>query len=369
MPKQQAANYTHGTPSATGILVTNLGTPDEPTPAALRRYLAEFLWDPRVVDMPRALWWLILHGFILRIRPRRSAHAYQKIWSAAGSPLRVISQHQAQSLQTRLHSLFPGPVTVALGMRYGNPSLESALQQLQNAHARRILIFPLYPQYSAATTAATFDAVSDVLKTWRWLPELRMITQYHDDPNYIEALANSIRENWSTRVPAQRLLFSFHGIPKRHLLLGDPYHCQCHKTARLVAERLGLAEDSWQVAFQSRFGREEWLKPYTDHTLHEWARAGIKSVDVVCPGFSSDCLETLEEIAILNRDLFLKEGGQDYHYLPALNERDDHITALAKLIERHTRGWPETDRDWNASEVTFEAELSHQRALMKGAPC
>lgn len=364
---QPAINFLHGTSSVTGILITNLGTPDAPTASALRRYLGEFLWDPRVVDMSRPLWWLILHGVILRIRPRRSAHAYQKIWGAEGSPLRAISQHQARALQAELTSRFPGPIKVALGMRYGNPSLKSALQELQAAEARRILILPLYPQYSASTTASTFDAVADILKTWRWLPELRMVTQYHDNPDYIDALANSIRATWTERALAQRLLFSFHGIPKRYLLLGDPYHCQCHKTARLVAERLGLTADRWQVSFQSRFGREEWLQPYTDQTLSAWARAGIESVDVICPGFSVDCLETLEEMALLNCDLYLREGGRTYRYIAALNDHPEHIIVLSNLIERHTRGWPETDPDWNAAAEILEASTSREQALSKGA--
>ncbi len=365
---QGSEGYAHSAQPATGILITNLGTPDAPTSAAVRRYLSEFLWDPRVVDMPRMLWWMILHGVILRIRPARSARSYQKVWTEQGSPLLAISKRQAEALQDVLKTKFSGPVVVALGMRYGNPSIPAALQQLQAANVRRLLVLPLYPQYSASTTASTFDAVADVLKTWRWLPELRLINHYHDEPAYIDILAHSIRAAWETRGASERLLFSFHGLPKRFLLLGDPYYCECHKTARLIAERLNLSDDRWQLTFQSRFGREEWLQPYTDHTLRSWAKAGVKSVDVVCPGFSADCLETLEEIAMENRDIFLKAGGQSYHYIPALNERPEHIHMLADLIEKHSQAWPETDPAWNATETALEAEARQRRAHAHGAP-
>lgn len=360
---QGAAEYCHGTVPTVGVLLTNLGTPDAPTPAALRRYLAEFLWDPRVVEAPRWLWRLALHGVILRIRPARSAHAYQKIWTEQGSPLLAISRRQAEAVKQALQARFNG--RVALGMRYGTPSIREALEQLRAADVRRILVFPLYPQYSASTTASTFDAVAQVLKTWRWLPELRMINHYHDDTGYISAVANSIRDAWRNRPPAERLMFSFHGLPKRYLLQGDPYHCECHKTARLIAEQLNLPEDRWQVAFQSRFGREEWLKPYADHTLQEWAKAGVKSVDVVCPGFSADCLETLEEVAMQNRNIFLNAGGECYHYIPALNDRPEHIKALVHLIELHTQGWSELDA--NADQQVRDAEASKRRALDLGA--
>ena len=362
-----AADYTHDTQSVTGILLTNLGTPDAPTPKALRQYLGEFLWDPRVVEMNRALWWLVLHGIILRIRPGRSAHAYQKIWTESGSPLLVNSQRQAQSLQVALRNYFNSPVVVALGMRYGNPSIAAGLRKLRDHNARRILVLPLYPQYSATTTASTFDAVATELKTWRWLPELRMINHYHDDPGYIKALADSIRESWNERTPAERLLFSFHGIPKRYLLQGDPYHCECLKTARLVAESLQLPQDRWYVAFQSRFGREEWLKPYADHTLRQWAAQGVKSVDVVCPGFAADCLETLEEVAMVNRDIFLQAGGKNYHYIAALNDRDAHIEALCELLKKHLCGWLEAYGAGGEDQDTAERAASLQRALDRGA--
>ncbi len=362
---QGAAEYCHGTAPAVGVLLTNLGTPAAPTPAALRHYLAEFLWDPRVVEAPRWLWWLALHCVILRIRPARSAHAYQKIWSEQGSPLLAISRRQAEAVQQTLQARYDGRIAVALGMRYGAPSIREGLEQLRAANVRRILVFPLYPQYSASTTASTFDAVAEVLRTWRWLPELRMINHYYDDAGYIGAVADSIREAWRKRPPAERLMFSFHGLPKRYLLQGDPYHCECHKTARLIAEQLNLPEDRWQVAFQSRFGREEWLKPYADHTLQEWAKNGVKSVDIVCPGFSADCLETLEEVAMQNRDIFFNAGGERYHYIPALNDNSEHIKILTRLIELHTQGWPELHAD--VEQQKRAAETSKRRALELGA--
>ncbi len=367
MKKHHDGDYRHGTPSILGVLVTNLGSPDAPTTEAVRRYLAEFLWDPRVVEIPRAAWWLILHGAVLRTRPKRSAHAYQKVWTDDGSPLVAITQRQAEALQRALQSRIDGPVKVAMAMRYGNPSIAAGLQQLREAHAERILVLPLYPQYSAATTASTFDAVANELKTWRRLPELRFAAQYHDYPAYITAAANSIRDHWQRNGEGQRLLFSFHGMPKRTLLAGDPYHCQCQKTARLIATALQLPQERWHISFQSRFGREEWLKPYTDKTLALWAKESVDHVDVVCPGFSADCLETLEEIAMQNKEIFLEAGGKKLHYIPALNDRPDHIEALAELVMRHTQGWPESSPEWNASQVTAQAEASRQRALVMGA--
>lgn len=374
MATDQQTDFSHGIASVTGVLVTNLGTPDEPTTAGLRRYLAEFLWDPRIVEIPRVLWWVILHGVILRVRPAKSAHAYQRIWTDDGSPLLSISRKQSQLIQSQLEQRFPGPVAVALGMRYGRPSIAEALRQLRAANARRILVLPLYPQYSAATTASSFDAVADELKTWRWVPELRMIAHYHDDPGYIDALATSIREYWSEHGQSDRLLFSFHGMPRRTHLKGDPYFCECQKTARLVAEKLQLDEGRWQVVFQSRFGREEWLKPYADRTLEELGRSSdVKSVDVVCPGFSADCLETLEEMNMLNREAFLGAGGERYHYIPALNDRADHIDAICSLVIKHCQGWigdhdGSPDFNLNPTKQTELLEKERQRAIAMGAP-
>jgi ferrochelatase len=357
--------YRHDSTESLGVLLVNLGSPDAPTTSAVRRYLAEFLWDPRVVEIPRPLWWPILHGVVLRLRPRRSAHAYQRVWTDEGSPLLVISRAQTHAIDTALAARYGNKVQIALAMRYGNPSIQAGLAHLREKQARRILILPLYPQYSAATTATVFDAVASELKSWRWLPELRFIAHYHDDEGYLTALVNSIRESWAEHGQAERLLFSFHGMPKRTLLAGDPYHCHCQKTARLVAERLGLPPERWQVAFQSRFGRAEWLQPYTDKTLRQWAHDGVKQVDVVCPGFAADCLETLEEIAMQNKETFLAAGGSGLRYIPALNERADHIEALVSLIDSNLHGWVNPNDD--SARLEERAQASHQRALALGA--
>ena len=372
MPTFSAAPFRHDQPSATGILLVNLGTPDAPTPAALRRYLAEFLWDRRVVELPRPLWWLILHGAILPFRPARSASKYQKIWTVEGSPLLAISQRQTEALATQLAECCAGPVQVALGMRYGQPSIATALRQLRAAGVCRLLVLPLYPQYAAATTASAFDAIAAELQTWRWLPELRLITHYHDDAGYLTALATQLRAARADAPPDERLLFSFHGLPRRNLLAGDPYYCQCQKTARLLAEHLALPPESWAVAFQSRFGRAEWLQPYTSALLADWAKAGVKTVAVVCPGFAADCLETLEEIALENRQIFLDAGGQHYRYLPALNDTPVHIEALVALLRRHGADWPElASAAADVTERTAAQSAAHatrqQRALAQGA--
>ena len=354
--------FEHGTIPAVGILVVNLGTPDAPTPAALRRYLKEFLWDPRVVEISRPLWWLILNGIILNTRPRRSALLYQKVWTQEGSPLLIYTRRQAAALGTKLVSRIGSPLHVALGMRYGNPSIRSGLDELRGHGCHRILVLPLYPQYAAATTASTFDEVFAVLSSWRWVPEVRTIAHYHDHPGYIRALAGTVREIWQKQGEAEKLLFSFHGTPKASLLAGDPYHCECQKTARLVTEVLQLPPERWQVAFQSRFGRAEWLQPYTDVTLKQWGRDGVKSVDVICPGFASDCLETIEEIGVENCDNFLHSGGGRFRYIPALNDRPDHIDALAALTESHLHGWAIPTAEWDDAAAKREAEASRERA-------
>lgn len=351
--------YEHGSAAATGALLVNLGTPDAPTPAAIRRFLAEFLWDPRVVEAPRWLWWLALHGVILRIRPSRSAHAYRQIWTPEGSPLLLHSR----ALVDRVRSVVQGrlPATVALGMSYGSPGIPAALEQLRRAGVRRLVVLPLYPQYSGTTTGSVFDRVTAQLQSWRWVPELRFIGNYHDDPAYLDAIAASVREHWRTHERGH-LLFSFHGVPHRYLLAGDPYHCQCQKTARLVAGRLGLDPAAWTLGFQSQVGREEWLRPYTDQTLLRLAREDQRRVSVVCPGFATDCLETLEEIAIRNRALFMANGGEFYDYIPALNASDAHAEFLADLICRHAHGWPAAE-----PIAAGEREESRQRALRQGA--
>lgn len=362
---QNQPDFQHDQNDCLGVLITNLGTPDAPTAAALRRYLAEFLWDPRVVEMPRPLWWLILHGVILRIRPPRAAKSYRSVWRDQGSPLLLIARQQEQALQQRLQDALPGPVKVALGMRYGNPSIPAALEQLRQAGARRLLVLPLYPQYSATTTASTLDAVSAVLQRWRRLPDLRFVSHYHDDAGYIQALANSVREHRRQQGDADQLLFSFHGIPQRYFRNGDPYFCECQKTARLTAEALELAPEQWQVVFQSRFGREPWLQPYADHTLAALPAQGVKSVQIICPGFSADCLETLEEIGVENRAVFSAAGGERFEYIPALNDRDDHVEALTRLVLRHVQGWPEADPD--GSNAVDEQQQRQQRAQQLGA--
>lgn len=331
--------FAHDEVPAVGVLVSNLGTPDAPTPAALRRYLREFLLDPRVIELPRALWWVILHLFVLTARPRKSAALYRRIWTAEGSPLLVNTRRQAAALAEILRREVVGPVHLAAGMRYGNPSIGAALRELAGHGCRRILVLPLYPQYAAVTTGSTFDAVSAELSTWRWVPEVRTIHSYHDDPAYIAALAAAIAESWESGGRAEKLLFSFHGIPLRYFRAGDPYFCHCHKTARLVAERLSLPQDAYEIAFQSLFGREEWLRPYTQDTIRDLARSGLRNLDVICPGFSADCLETLEEIDAENREVFLHAGGVRYRYIPALNDRPDHLRLLADLLHRHLQGW------------------------------
>ncbi len=326
--------------SRVGVLLVNLGSPDAPTPTALRRYLREFLWDPRVVEMPRPLWWLILNGIILPRRAGRSAANYQKIWrESEGSPLLAISRQQLAGIGQRLQERHGEHVLTALAMRYGRPSIAEGLEQLRQRGAGRLIVLPLYPQYSATTTASVLDAVFDELQTWRLVPELRSINRYHQQAGYIRALASSIREHWQREAPAERLLFSFHGLPQRYLDKGDPYYHECLATAEAVATELQLERARWAVSFQSRFGREAWLQPYTDKTLKEWAKGGVRSVEVICPGFAADCLETLEEIDQENRAVFLDNGGELFHYIPALNARDDHLDMLAGLVESHATGW------------------------------
>jgi ferrochelatase len=354
--------YVHGTPARVGVLLVNLGTPDEPSTRAVRRYLAEFLWDPRIIEMPRVAWWLILHGIILRTRPAKSAHAYQKIWTPAGSPLLVESRALAQALATRLHGRIGERVRVELAMSYGNPSIAGALERLRRDNVQRLLLLPMYPQYSATTTASIFERVTAELSGWRWIPELRVVNQYWEEDAYIAALTDSVAAHWR-RHQRQHLLFSFHSIPRRYFLAGDPYHCFCQATARRVAERLGLGQGDWSVGFQSRFGREEWLKPYVDRLLHDYAQAGPKRVTVVCPGFATDCLETLEEINMQNREAFLSHGGEAFDYAPCLNSTPSHVDLYEHLVLKHARGWPEIDgRDDSAS-----LPLSRERALALGA--
>ncbi|HEY8587644.1 MAG TPA: ferrochelatase [Rhodanobacter sp.] len=323
-----------------GVLLVNLGTPTAPTAKALRPYLAEFLGDRRVIDYPRWLWWLILHGVILRLRPKRSARAYARIWNPRGSPLRYGSEALATALQAELDRHAAGPLRVALAMRYGEPSVANTIDQLQQDGVRRLLVLPLYPQYSATSTGSVIDAVADAFKRLRWPPELRIINDYHDDPGHIEALATSIEHWWAANGRGDKLLLSFHGIPARYVRLGDPYFAQGKRTATLLRERLQLREDEMVVSFQSRVGREPWLQPYTDATVRQLAADGVRKLDVACPGFAVDCLETLEEIAMQNRDFFLAAGGEALRYIPALNDSPEQVRSLAALVQRHLQGWP-----------------------------
>lgn len=359
---QNTHDYQHGEVPAVGLLLSNLGTPEAPTAKALRPYLREFLSDPRVIEIPRWRWKLILNLFILPFRPAKSAKLYRSIWTEEGSPLLVNARKQTQRLAEILANEIGTPTHVVLGMRYGNPSIASALHELRDHGCQRILVLPLYPQYFAGTTATTVDAVAQELMTWRRMPELRTILQYHDDPAYIAALAKSIAEAFDREAKPERLVFSFHGIPERYLLNGDPYHCHCHKTGRLVAEKLGLAQGDYVVTFQSLFGREEWIKPYTDRTIQALAASGVKSMAVVCPGFSADCLETLEEIDRLNRGFFKENGGDRFQFIPCLNERPDHLRMLADLIRRHLQGWVVTPAEWDADAAQREAQATAQRA-------
>ena len=357
----QEPAFTHGQAPRTAVLYCNLGTPDAPTAAAVRRYLAEFLSDHRVVEIPRLLWMLILHGFILRVRPAKSAAKYASIWTNEGSLLRIWTEKQALLLQGWLAQR-GHPVLVRYAMRYGQNSVASQLDALKAEGVTRVLVLPAYPQYSATTTASLFDAVYAWAARTRLIPELRFVNHYHDDPLYIEALTKRIRKYWQDHGRGDRLVMSFHGVPQRTLQLGDPYHCECQKTGRLLAEALRLDAARYQVTFQSRFGRAEWLKPYTFATVQALGRQKLRRIDVICPGFVADCLETLEEIGLENKAAFLAAGGGQFHLIPCLNERDDWVRALADLALANLQGWLTHGVD------PAEAEASRQRALASGAP-
>ncbi|MHB1174016.1 MAG: ferrochelatase [Sulfuriferula sp.] len=358
--------HTHGNVAKTGILLINLGTPDAPTKQALRPYLKEFLSDPRVVEIPRAIWWLILNGVILNTRPKKSAHKYASIWTSEGSPLRFHTEKQAKLLKGWLGERIKSPFVVDYAMRYGNPSVASAMTRLSEQGCDRILALPMYPQYAASSTATALDAVYQILETKRNQPALRTLRHYHDDPGYIAALAANVHEYWMRNGRPEMLVMSFHGVPRYTLDKGDPYHCECQKTARLLAEALGLSKTQYQLTFQSRFGRAEWIKPYTVATLEALGRARTKRVDVVCPGFVADCLETLEEIAMEGKQTFLAAGGGEFHYIPALNERPEWIAALGELALSNLSGW--VAPQWNAAQAVQDTEDSHARAVATGAP-
>ena len=331
-------HYEHGSKDKTGVLITNLGTPDAPNAKSLKIYLNQFLSDPRVIEIPKIIWQIILKLIILQIRPRKSAANYKKIWTDKGSPLLDISQRQLEGVKKIILEKYPN-VEFALGMRYGNPSIEKALKDLQEKQVRRLLVLPLYPQYCAATTASTFDEVTNTLQKWRWIPELRFINQYFEEEKYIETLASSVEDFWAKNGKPQKIIFSYHGIPKRYLTNGDPYHCFCLKTTRLVKEKMKLSDDQIMTTFQSRFGREEWLQPYTSETLKELPGKGIKDIHIISPGFSADCLETLEELEEENREYFIESGGEKYKYIPCLNDNKEHLDFISYLIIKNTHGW------------------------------
>jgi ferrochelatase len=339
MAYQTEPAYTHGTPVKTGILLVNLGTPDAPTAQAVRPYLKEFLSDPRVVEIPKPIWWLILNGIILNIRPKKSAAKYASVWLKEGSPLRVYTAKQAVLLQGYLSQRTQAPFVVDYAMRYGNPSIPSVLRKLKEQNCQRILIVPMYPQYAASATATVFDSVFNTLQQMRTTPAIRTIKHFHDDAGYIKALAANINDYWMKHGRPEKLVMSFHGVPQYTLDKGDPYHCECHKTGRLLAQELGLQPGQYAISFQSRFGKAEWIKPYTMTTLKELGKQKTKRVDVVCPGFVADCLETLEEIAMEGREEFQHAGGGEFHYIPCLNDRDDWMHALTDLVMDNLQGW------------------------------
>lgn len=356
-------DYAHGSSLRTGVLLINLGTPDAPTAKALRVYLKEFLSDPRVVEIPKFVWWPILNGIILNVRPKKSAVKYESVWMEEGSPLRVYTERQANLVRDELANRGMD-VDVEYAMRYGNPSIASVLERMRARGLRRLLVLPMYPQYSASTTATAFDVLFNEFTSMRNQPDLRVIRSFHDHKPWIAAIAASIRRHWERHGRGDMLLFSFHGVPKRSLLKGDPYHCECHKTARLVAESLGLQKDQWRLAFQSRFGKAEWLKPYTSEVIQELPKQGVKTLDVVCPGFTADCLETLEEIAMEGKEDFLHAGGEQYRYIPCLNDDPKGIAAFADLVQEHLAGWPVSVQ--HAPDQS-ELVLQRARALELGA--
>ena len=329
-------------PKRLAILLVNLGTPDAPDTASVRRYLAEFLADPRIVEQPRWLWWLILNGIILRFRPARSARAYAKVWTSAGSPLQVETTALAARLQPALEPMLGTDVIVRHAMRYGSPSLRETLAELARSGMRRLLVVPLFPQFSATTTASVFDAVSAEFRRWRYPPELRLVNDYCHERGHVEALAISVEKHWQANGRSDRLLLSFHGIPERYVRNGDPYRQQCEATATQLRQRLGMSDVELMLSFQSRLGREPWLQPYTDRTLAALPSQGVRSIDVMCPGFAVDCLETLEEIAMEGRETFLHAGGERFNYIPCLNAGDDQVASMRELVLRHCQGWPES---------------------------
>ena len=333
------STYNHLQNPKIGVLLVNTGTPAAPTKKALRPYLKQFLWDPRIVDTPRWLWWIILNGIILNTRPKKSARAYQRIWTERGSPLAMHTEDQALALGKYFKIEWGDTLVVDWAMRYGSPSIPERLDAMHQQGVEKLLVFPLFPQFASATTASISDAVADYYKTRMWLPEIRLINNYCDNEKYINALADSIESHWQANGKADKLIFSYHGEPLRYLHKGDPYHCQCLKTTRLVAEKLNLQQDQYLTSFQSRFGPGDWLKPYTDEVLKALPSQGVKKVQILCPGFSADCLETVDEIAIENKEYFMEAGGESFDYIPALNSNAKHINVLASIIDGQLSSW------------------------------
>jgi ferrochelatase len=368
MPFKKEPKHTHGTVPQSAIVLVNLGTPDAPTRSAVRRYLKEFLSDPRVVEIPRAVWWFILNLIILPFRSGKSAAKYATIWTDEGSPLKVHTQNQVLQLRQALANRGHGNLKVAMAMRYGSPSLPEVLDKLKAAGCDRIAILPAYPQYSGTTTASIADAVFDYYRKVRNIPELRLIRNYHEHDGYLDALRDSILAHWDANGRGQKLVMSFHGVPKRTLMLGDPYHCECHKTARLLAAKLRLKPEEYMVTFQSRFGKAEWLQPYTAPTVQQLAKDGLKRIDMVCPGFTSDCLETLEEINMEVRHDFLSNGGKQFHYIPCLNASPKWIEGLAQIAEQNLIGWPTMMSATAREEQKRDYELGRENAIRMGAP-
>src|SRR5580692_10567093 len=325
--------------SRIGVLIVNLGTPDSPSYLAVQRYLREFLADRRVINTSRLIWLPLLYGVVLPLRPLKTRRKYRKIWMSGGSPLAVYSKGLAEKLGAVLHESLGDRVRVALGMTYGNPSIAKALEALAEQNVKKLLILPLYPQYCSSTTGSVFDRTTQALQRWRWLPETRFVNDYYDDAGYIEALTARIEQHWTEVGARSHLLFSYHGIPAAYVAEGDPYQAQAEATTRLVASRLGLAPDQWSHCYQSRFGRVEWLQPYTQDTLKVLAARGVRKLTVTSPSFAVDCLETLEEVAIEYRDLFLELGGERLTLVPALNDDDRHAQVLAAIVERQLKGW------------------------------
>ena len=355
--------FRHDQPSRVGVLLINLGTPEAPTAQALRPYLKEFLWDRRVVEIPWPVWWLILNGIILNTRPKKSAEKYASIWRPEGSPLKHFTERQSRLLAEELGRRLAAPPLVDYAMRYGKPSVAEKIQAMKAQGVDRLLVLPLYPQYAASSSGSALDAVWQTLIHTRNPPEVRALRHFHDHPGYIAALRQSIEAYWAEHGRPDVLVMSFHGVPRRSLDLGDPYHCECHKTGRLLAESLELAASQYRITFQSRFGRAEWLQPYTDKTLEALGREKTWRVDIVCPGFVADCLETLEEIALEGKATFLNAGGGEFRHIPALNDRPFWIAALADLAQAELTGWIGQTAEQAARGEDLENRLQRARAL------